>query len=52
MSEKLRLPAEESYAAELKALAAGDSGSRPPGWALSPRVVVTYLWAARLATAR
>ena len=43
MSEKLRLPAEESYAAELKALAAGDSGSRPPGWALSPRVVVTYL---------
>ena len=43
MSEKLRLPAEESYAAELKALAAGDSGPRPPGWALSPRSVVTYL---------
>ena len=43
MSEKLRLPAEESYAAELKALAAGDSGPRPPGWALSPRAVVTYL---------
>ena len=38
MSEKLRLPAEESYAAELKALAAGDSGPRPPGWALSPRL--------------
>ena len=43
MSEKLRLPAEESYAAELKALAADDSGPRPPGWALSPRSVVTYL---------
>jgi MoxR-like ATPase len=43
MSEKLRLPAEESYAAELKALAAGDPGPRPPGWALSPRLVVTYL---------
>ena len=43
MSDKLRLPAEESYAAELKALTAGDSGHRPPGWALSPRLVVTYL---------
>jgi MoxR-like ATPase len=43
MSEKLRLPAEDSYAAELKALAAGDGGHRPPGWALSPRLVVTYL---------
>ena len=42
MSEKLRLPAEQSYAAELKALAAGD-GHRPPGWALAPRQVVTYL---------
>jgi len=43
MSEKLRLPAEESYAAELKALPAGDPGQRPPGWALSPRSVVSYL---------
>ncbi len=43
MSEKLRLPAEENYAAELQALAAGDKGTRPPGWALSPRLVVTYL---------
>src|SRR5881394_191114 len=49
MSEKLRLPAEESYAVELKALAAGDSGSRPPGWALSPRVVVTYLMGGKAA---
>jgi hypothetical protein len=31
MSEKLRLPAEESYAAELKALAAGDSGAHRAG---------------------
>jgi MoxR-like ATPase len=43
MSEKLRLPAEESYADELKALAAGDTERRPPGWAMSPRLVVTYL---------
>src|SRR5262244_2208393 len=43
MSDKLRLPAEESYAAELRALAAGDSGLRPSGWALSPQLVVTYL---------
>ncbi|MGY3240172.1 MoxR-like ATPase [Bradyrhizobium sp. USDA 4448] len=42
MSEKLRLPAEDSFASELKALAAGE-GHRPPGWALSPRQVVTYL---------
>jgi MoxR-like ATPase len=43
MSEKLRLPAEQDYAAELAALAAGDSFHRPPGWALSPKAVVTYL---------
>lgn len=42
MSENLRLPAEASFAAELKALAAGE-GHRPPGWTLSPRQVVTYL---------
>jgi hypothetical protein len=49
MSEKLRLPAEESYAVELKALAAGDSGHRPPGWVLSPRQVVTYLMGGKAA---
>jgi MoxR-like ATPase len=43
MSQKLRLPAEQDYAAELAALAAGDSGPRPSGWALSPKLVVTYL---------
>jgi MoxR-like ATPase len=49
MSEKLRLPAEESYAAELRALAAGDNGHRPPGWALSPRLVATYLMGGKAA---
>ena len=43
MSEKLRMLAEESYAGELKALIAGDSGRCPPGWSMSPRLVVTYL---------
>ncbi|AHE53781.1 ATP-binding protein [Sphingomonas sanxanigenens] len=43
MTEMLRLPAEKSYAAELVALAVGDSARRPAGWALSPRRVVTYL---------
>ena len=43
MSEKLRMLAEESYAGELKALIAGDSGHRLPGWSMSPRLVVTYL---------
>jgi MoxR-like ATPase len=43
MTEMLRMPAERSYASELAALAAGDSGRRPAGWALSPQLVVTYL---------
>lgn len=42
MSE-LRLPAELKYAAELAALAAADSGSKPPQWQLSPRSVLTYV---------
>jgi len=42
MTETLRLPAEQTYAAELAALA-GDGERRPPGWALSPRAAVTYL---------
>lgn len=49
MSEKLRLPAEELYAGELKALVAGDTGHRPPGWALSPRQVVVYLMGGKAA---
>lgn len=43
MTQKLRLSAEETYADELAALARGDKGQTPPGWALSPRTVVTYL---------
>src|SRR5487761_530407 len=39
----LRLHAEQEYAAELAALAAGDERQRPPGWRLSPWAVTTYL---------
>src|SRR5579872_7054909 len=42
MSE-IRPPAEIKYQAELAALAAHDPGARPPGWALSPRAVETYV---------
>src|SRR6187455_297807 len=42
MSE-LRLPAERKHEAELKALAAADKQAKPPGWALSPRAVETYI---------
>lgn len=37
------LPAEERYATELAFLAAYDDGQRPPGWALTPRAVVTFI---------
>jgi len=39
----LRPHAEQEYAAELAALAAGDDRPRPPGWRLSPWAVVSYL---------
>ncbi len=39
----LRPHAEDEYAAELAALAAGDDRTRPPAWRLSPAAVVTYL---------
>ena len=42
MSE-IRLPAERKHEAELKALAAADKSAKPPGWALSPRAVETYV---------
>ena len=42
MSE-IRLAAERKYAAELAALAAHDTAPRPPGWALSPKAVETYV---------
>jgi MoxR-like ATPase len=38
-----RRHAEDEYAHELAALAAGDDRVRPPGWRLSPAAVVTYL---------
>jgi MoxR-like ATPase len=42
MSE-IRLPAERKHEAELKALAAADKNAKPPGWALSPKSVETYV---------
>lgn len=38
-----RPPAEITYEAELSALASDDSGPRPPGWAMSPRAVRTFI---------
>lgn len=49
MTDKLRRSAEETYAGELAALSRGDSGQKPPGWALSPRAVVTYLMGGKAA---
>lgn len=43
LPDLLRPHAEQSYAAELAALAAGDDRERPPSWLLSPWAVVTYL---------
>lgn len=43
MSNDLRLPAERKHEAELRALAASDPGPRPPGWAMTPRAVETYV---------
>lgn len=43
MSEALRLPAERRYPHEFQALAANDSGPRPPGWQLSPRMVEMFI---------
>lgn len=37
------LSAEQRYAGELAFLAAYDDGTRPPGWALTPRAVVTFI---------
>jgi MoxR-like ATPase len=36
-------PPEHRYAEELAFLASSDSGPRPPGWALTPRAVVTFI---------
>lgn len=39
----LRQPAEIVHAAELAALAAADTGPRPPGWRLTPRAVRAFV---------
>ena len=43
LTELLRPHAEEIFAAELDALAAADTHTRPPSWRLSPWAVCTYL---------
>ena len=43
INQILRPHAEQQYAAELAALAAGDDRERPAGWRLSPWAVVNYL---------
>lgn len=42
MTDKLRMPAEETYATEIAALS-NDPGQKPTGWRMTPRAVVTYL---------
>lgn len=49
MSETQRQTAEQTYAAELQALAAGDTRPRPANWRLSPQAVVTYLMGGKAA---
>ncbi|EYF08762.1 ATP-binding protein [Chondromyces apiculatus] len=41
--DKLRLPAEEKYAEELKYLASVDKGQKPFSWRLSPRMIRTFI---------
>ena len=48
MTDMLRLPAEQTHAAELDALKA-EPGPRPQGWAMSPRAAVTYLMGGKAA---
>lgn len=45
---KLRLHAEQQFAAELRALDEVDDGQRPPNWKLSPWAVKTYLLGGKL----
>ncbi len=47
MTDKLRLPAEQTYAEELAALKASDTGQKPAGWVMSPQSAVTYLMGGR-----
>lgn len=41
--DAVRLPAERLYAGELEALKAADRDSRPAGWQLSPKAVLTFI---------
>jgi MoxR-like ATPase len=43
MAEALRLPAEQLYEAEIKALIAAERDRIPAGWRMSPRSVLTYI---------
>lgn len=43
MTDAIRLPAERRWATELLALSQNDTDPRPPGWALSPRAVETFI---------
>ncbi|WP_028580994.1 ATP-binding protein [Desulfogranum japonicum] len=49
MADILRQPAEVIYQAELEALHAEDSGSKPHNWYVSPKAVVTYLMGGKTA---
>jgi len=40
---EIRQSAEQKFAAEIQALISSDTGPRPPGWAMTPRCVETYL---------
>ncbi|MBS2003565.1 MAG: AAA family ATPase [Candidatus Obscuribacterales bacterium] len=42
-SELLRQPVEIRFAEELETLAKSDTGTKPPGWNLSPRAVRTFI---------
>jgi MoxR-like ATPase len=40
---EIRLAAERKYENEIRALIESDTGARPPGWAMTPRAVETYV---------
>ncbi len=40
---EIRQPAERKYEQEIRALIESDGGPRPPGWAMTPRAVETYV---------
>ncbi len=43
MGDALRLPAEQRYPEEFKALSFQDKGAKPPGWKWSPRTVEMFI---------